>query len=226
MMGHDNRAAENVPSLDEAARVVGFVLQDEMGAIAERATAGAHQSEGVRDLLALTIAVIGATEHLYIVLGRAHPEQWESLERSAATFMDHYVVDTLAEGNPNLKRAVTKQRRRKLSARAGKLLLVEPDRNKRSRWAAVTLPPNAPIPIAPEIADDLHEPLLYAEERIYDHLAAVPSPDPLVLAGQVVGLLAACELLLAQLPSKQVAAFCVQLGRMSAEQRVDVDAEE
>lgn len=208
-----------VPSLDEAARVVSFVLHDEMGAVAERATAGAHPTEGVRDLLALTIAVVGATEHLYTVLGRAHPEQWESLERSAATFMDHYVVDTLVEGNPDLKRAVTKQRRRKLTAKAGRLRLMESDRNKRSRWGAVTLPSNAPMPISPEIADDLHEPTLYAEERLYDHLAAVPSPDPLVLAGQVVGLLAACELLLAQLPSKQVAAFCVQLGGMSAANR-------
>ena len=211
----------SVPSLDEAARVIDFILEGEMKAIADRATSGAHPSEGVRDLLALTIAVVGATEHLFGILGRTHATQWESLERSAATFMDLYIVGTLAEGNPELKRAVTKQRRRKLAARAGRLRLVESDRNKRSRWAAVTLPPNAPMPIAPEIADDLHEPLLYAEERLFDHLAAVPSPDPLVLSGQVVGLLAACELLLAQLPSKQVAAFCVHLGQMSGANRTD-----
>ncbi len=212
---------QNVPSLDEAARVVDFILQVEMQAIADRAVAGAHPSEGVRDLLALTIAVVGATEHVFALLGRTHATQWESLERSAATFMDLYVVGTLAEGNADLKRAVTKQRRRKLTAKAGRLRLVESDRNKRSRWAAVTLPPGAPMPIAPEIADDLHEPLLIAEERVFDHLAEVPSPDPLVLAGQVVGLLTACELLLAQLPSKQVAAFCVQLGQMSEENRSD-----
>lgn len=208
----------NVPSLDEAARVVDFILQEEMKAIADRAVAGAPAAEGLRDLLALTIAVVGATEHLFGMLGRSHPAQWETLERSAATFMDQYVVKTLAADASDLKLAVTKQRRRKLAVRAGRLRLVEADRDKRSRWAAVTLPPDAPIPIAPEIADTLHEPMLGAEDRLFEHLAAVPSPDPLVLAGQVVGLLTACELLLAQLPSKQVAAFCVQLGRMSTEQ--------
>jgi len=40
--------------------------------------------------------------------------------------------------------------------------------------------------------------------------------DPLVLAGQVVGLLCASECLLALLPSNKVAAFCVQLASMSA----------
>lgn len=210
-----------MPSLDEAARVVDFILHGELKAIAERAVGGAPTAESLRDLLALTIAVVGATAHLYTVLGRPHPTQWESLERSATTFVDHYVVKVLAENDPEVKRAVSKQRRRKLSARAGRLRLVESDQKRRSRWAAVTLPRDAPIPIAPEIADTLHEPMADAEERLYDHLAAVPSHDPLELAGQVVGLLAACELLLAQLPSKQMAAFCVQLGAMSAAQRPD-----
>ena len=80
------------------------------------------------------------------------------------------------------------------------------------------------MPIAPEIADDLHQPLLIAEERLFDHLAEVPSPDPLLLAGQVVGLLTTREVLL---PSKQVAAFCVLLGQMSAERQAnDPSAEE
>lgn len=211
------KPSENVPSLDEAARVVEFIVQGEMKVIAERAVSGATASEGLRDLLALTIAVVGATEHLYIAVGRSHAAQWESLERSAATFMDEYVVKTLAADASGLKRAVTAQRRRKLAARAGVLRLVESDRDKRARWASVTMLPDAPIPIAPEIADSLHEPMLVAEERLFEQLAAVPSPGPLVLAGQVVGLLTACELLLAHLPSNEVAALCVELGRMSAE---------
>ncbi len=211
----------NIPSLNETARVIDFVLHGKMKTIADRVVAGASTADSLRDLLGVTIAFVGATEHLFTALGREHSGQWESMERSAATFMDHYVVKSLADDNADLGRAVTKQRRRKLAARAGRLRLVEPDRDKRSRWAAVTLPKDAPIPIAMEVADGLHVPMLEAEERLYDHLALVPSHDPLVLAGQVVGLLAACELLLAQLPSKQVAAFCVHLGQMGAAKRTD-----
>jgi hypothetical protein len=62
----------------------------------------------------------------------------------------------------------------------------------------------------------LGELTLEAEERVYHHLGAVGSNDPLVLAGQVVGLLCASECLPALLPSNKVAAFCVQLASMSA----------
>ena len=55
-----------------------------------------------------------------------------------------------------------------------------------------------------------------AEERVYQHLAAVVADEPLVLAGQVVDLLCASECLLALFPSNKVAAFCVQLASMSA----------
>jgi hypothetical protein len=47
---------------------------------------------------------------------------------------------------------------------------------------------------------------LETEERVYQHLGAVASNDPLVLSGQVVGLLCASECLLALLPSNKVAA--------------------
>jgi hypothetical protein len=94
--------------------------------------------------------------------------------------------------------------------------LVESDRAKRARWVAVTLPQDAPIPIAEEVGEGLGELTLEAEERVYQHLSAVSSNDPLVLAGQVVGLLCASECLLALLPSNKVAAFCVELASMSA----------
>jgi len=207
-------AEMNIPSLPEAARIVEFVLHGEVKAIAGRVEQGSATDDSLRELLGLTIAVVGATEHMHTVVGRDHPEQWESMERSAATFVDHYVAKTLAEGDPELKRQITTQRRRKLTARAGKLRLVESDRNKRARWAAVTLSPDAPIPIANEVADGLAERANEAEERLYDHLNAEPSHDPLVLAGQIVGLLAAAECLLALLPSNKVAAFCVQLAQM------------
>jgi hypothetical protein len=109
-------------------------------------------AESLHEYLALTIAVVGAAEQLYRTVGQPYPEQWESLERSAATFMDEFVVKWLAEGDPELKRAVTRQRRRKLVAHRGVLRLVESDRNKRARWGAVTLPQDAPIPITEEVA--------------------------------------------------------------------------
>jgi hypothetical protein len=130
--------------------------------------------------------------------------------------MDHFVVTWLAEGDPELKRAVTWHRRRKLAAHRGVLRLVESDCAKRARWVAVTLPQDAPIPIAEEVGEGLGELTLEAEERVYQQLAAVASNDPLVLAGQVVGLLCASECLLAWLPSNKVAAFCVELALMSA----------
>ena len=112
-----------------------------------------------------------------------HPEPWESLERSAQTFMDEFVVKSLVENDRELKRAVTTHRRRKLVARAGVLRLVESDRSKRARWVAVTLPQDAPLPIAEEVGDGLGELTLETEERVYQHLGAVTSNDPLVLAG-------------------------------------------
>ena len=196
--------------------MVRFLLGDEASRIAGKVAQGVPVTESLREYLALTIAVVGAAEQLYRAVGQPHPEQWESLERSAETFMDHFVVTWLAEGDPELKRAVTRHRRRKLAAHRGVLRLVESDRAKRARWVAVTLPQDVPIPIAEEVGEGLGELTLEAEERVYQHLAAVASNDPLVLAGQVVGLLCASECLLALLPSNKVAAFCVQLASMSA----------
>jgi hypothetical protein len=207
----------NVPSVQEAERVVSLVLHGELkrlaGAVADD---GSFAVDNLRELLALTIAVVTATEHMHDV-ERQHPDQWESMEQSPATFMDHYVVTTLAAGDAELKRAITTQRRRKLTARAGKLRLVESDRNKRARWASVTLSQDEPIPIANEVANGLAEATNEAEERLYGHLNAEASQEPLVLAGQIVGLLAAAECLLALLPSSKVAAFCLHLARMKVE---------
>jgi hypothetical protein len=210
-----NPSAKNVPSLDEADRVVSFVLGSEAKDVAAMVAAGAPTADALRELLAITVAVVGATEQLYRAIGRKHPEQWESLERSAETFADEYVVKWLANADPEFKRAVTKQRRRKLVARAGALQLVESDRDQRSRWAAVTLPPDAPIPIAEDVGEGLGESTHEAEERLFEHLGAMTSTEPLVLAGQVVGLLCASECLLALFPSNLVAAFCVQLAAMT-----------
>jgi hypothetical protein len=110
---------------------------------------------------------------------------WESLERSAETFMDHFVVTWLAEGDPELKRAVPRHRRRKLAAHRGVLRLVESDRARRARWVAVTLPQDAPIPIAEDVGEGLGELALEAEDRVYQHLGAVASTDPLVLSGKL-----------------------------------------
>lgn len=205
----------NLPSLEEAHRVVTFVLNDEARAIAGKVAEGASTSESLREIVALTIAVVGATEHLYRMIGPTYPEQWESMERSAATFTDQHVVSFLADNDPAMKRALTKHRRRRLSARAGALCLVESERGKRTRWSKVTMPDDAPIPIAVEVGDGLGELAFEVEERLHEHLSAVPSPDPLVLAGQVVGLLSASECLLALFPSNRVAAFCVRLAAMS-----------
>ena len=193
-----------------------FLLGDEASRIAARVAQGVLAAASLRDYLALTIAVVGAAEQLYRAIGQPHPAQWESLERSAETFMDHFVVPWLAEGDPELKRAVIRHRRRKLSAHRGVLRLVESDRAKRARWVAVTLPQDAPIPIAEEVGEGLGALTIEVEERVYQQLAAVASTDPLVLAGQVVGLLCTSKCLLALLPSNKVAAFCVQLAFMSA----------
>lgn len=64
----------------------------------------------------MTSAVLGATEELYRVIDKQHPEQWESLERSAETFTDEHVVALLASAEPQFKSAVTAQRNRKLVA--------------------------------------------------------------------------------------------------------------
>lgn len=206
----------NVPSLAEADRVARFVLSNELRQLAAKVAGGS--ADGLREYLALTIAVVGATEQVHRAIGKPNPSQWESLEASARTFLDRFVLEWLAEGDLALSRAVTQQRKRKLAARAGTLCLVETTGEQRTRWAVVTLPDDAQVPIAPEVGDGLAESVHDAEERLFEHLAAMPSDDALVFAGQIVGLLAASECLLGLLPSSEVAAFCVRLAAMSTAQ--------
>lgn len=207
-------SSRNVPSVDEAGRVVDFVFNDALKPIAAGVAKGTPSADSLREILALTIAVVGATEHVFRDVCH-HANQWESMERSAVTFMDEHIVKALAANDIDLKRALTRHRRRKLAAKAGRLRLVESDRNKRARWAAVTLPQDAPIPISEEVGEGLGELTHETEQRVYDHLAAVPSHEPMVLAGQIVGLLCASEFLLALFPSNKVAAFCVQIASLT-----------
>jgi hypothetical protein len=212
LLERNSKTSANVPSLDEAERVVSFVLHDQLGQLAGKVASGTSTAESLREMLGLTIAVVGAVESMHRSIGRPYPEQWESMERSAETFTDHFVVKWIANADAELKQSITKHRRRKLTAKAGALRLVESDRNKRARWAQVTLPGDAPLPIAEEVGEGLGELTLKTEERLYQLLGAVATNDPLVLAGQVVGLLSAAECLLALFPSNEVAAFCVQLA--------------
>jgi len=206
----------NVPSLDEANRVASFVLVEQARAVAATVVAGATREDSLRELVALTIAVVLYAERAYRAIGKRRPEHWESLERSAETFTDEFVVKTLAVNDAELKRAITQQRRRRLAASAGTLRLVEPQRDKRARWVAVTLPEDAPMPISGDVAEGLNERTMELEDLLDAHLAAADTTDPLELAGQVVGLLSASEILLALLPSNEVAAFCVQLASITA----------
>lgn len=75
----------------------------------------------------------------------------------------------------------------------------------RARWRLLEAVATAASAIASE-----------AEERLFEYLGAVTSTEPLVIAGQAIGLRFASECLLALLPSNEVAAFCVQLGAMIA----------
>ena len=84
---------------------------------------------------------------------------------------------------------------------------------------AVTLPEDAPMPISAAVADDLNERTMELEDQLDAHLAGADTTDPLALAGQVIGILSSSELLLALLPSNEVAAFCVQLASITARAR-------
>jgi hypothetical protein len=154
-----NPTTKNVPSLDEADRVVSFVLGSEAKAVVGRFLQGATAHAALGEVLAITIAVVGAAESLYRSIGHDHPDQWESLERSAETFTDERVVNWLANADPDLKRELLAHRRRKLIACKGSLQLVESERSKSARWAAVTMPGDAPIPISEAVADTLAEAL-------------------------------------------------------------------
>src|SRR3982751_5024248 len=104
----------NLPSLDEAHRVVTWVLQDEAGAIAADVAAGSPKADTLRSFLALTVAILTQTEHSFRSIAPLHPTQWESLERSAAVFTDEHVIKWLAENSPEMQRAVTLHRRRRV----------------------------------------------------------------------------------------------------------------
>lgn len=56
---------------------------------------GAPSAASLREIMALTIAVVTLAERTYHLLGGKQPDQWESLERSADTFTDHFVVNCL-----------------------------------------------------------------------------------------------------------------------------------
>lgn len=56
---------KNVPSLEEAERVVSFIISGEAKLIASKVAQGTPMVESLRECLALTIAVVGATEQLY-----------------------------------------------------------------------------------------------------------------------------------------------------------------
>ncbi len=212
---------QNLPSLEESHRVVSFVLGDELTNLAGKVITGEPTEDALRGMLGLTIAVVTVSEELYGSVGREAPAQWESLERSAEAFVDHHVIEWLGQKDPGLRDSVTKHRRRKLTARAGKLKLVESARSKQARWASVTLPKDAPLPIAMTVANGLAEVARDAEDRLYTHLAAVPTNEVLVLAGQIVGLLSTAECLLALFENNRVAAFCVHLAALTAADRTD-----
>jgi hypothetical protein len=164
----------------------------------------------------LTQATVTSAERSFRSVGREHPGNWEALERSASVFTDEHIVKWLAKNDPLLKRAIIKQRKRALSARAGALCLLESARDKHTRWVAVTHPEGARMPITEEVADGLNELTWDLDDRI-DGFLARPPHDPLALAGRIVGLLSASEVLLALLPSDKVAAYCVMIASLVAE---------
>lgn len=125
---------QNIPSPDEAFRVVRFVLDDSLRDVAAGVLAGTSANEALQRVLTLTIAVCSALEHLWRSVGNANPDQWEALERSARVFTDAFVLDWLAKGSAELERAVARQRRRRLALRAGGLRLVESDHDAHARW--------------------------------------------------------------------------------------------
>ncbi|MDB4953930.1 MAG: hypothetical protein JWO36_1499 [Myxococcales bacterium] len=180
MERHSKTSAKNVPSLDEAERVVSFVLHDQLGQLAGKVASGTSTDESLREMLGLTIAVVGAAEQKHRSIGRPYPDQWESMERSAEMFTDQFVVKWMANADAELKHSITKHRHRKLTAKAGTLQLVESDRNKRARWAQVTLPGDAPLRIAEEVGEGFGEQTLETEERLYEQLGAVCSVRPSV----------------------------------------------
>ena len=204
--------------LDEAHGVATFILGKLLSTIgAELVDGEPLDADSYRYLLALTIATVTSAERSFRSLGREHPENWESLERSASVFTDEHIVKWLAKDDPLLKRAITKQRKRKLAARAGGLCLVESARDKRARWVAVTYPEGGRIPIAEEVAENLNELTWKLDDRIEEFLTDSAPHDPLALTGRIVGVLSAAEVLLALVPSNKVAAFCVLLASLVAE---------
>ena len=76
-----SKTSANVPSLEEAERVVSIVLHDELGQLAADVSNGTSTEDS--RMLATTIAVVGACESTFRSIGRPYPDQWESIERSA-----------------------------------------------------------------------------------------------------------------------------------------------
>jgi hypothetical protein len=173
--------------------VASFILDDQVEAIAGSLARRASTADNLREVLALTIAVVTIVERTYKAMSDRYPDHWESLEQSAHTFVDHFVVEHFADSDPEVQRALAKHRERRVEKRAGKLGLVESERDQRTRWAVSSFPEGTPMPISEEVAEGLNELTLDVRDRITQHLNEASLTDPMVFAGQVVGLLSATE---------------------------------
>ena len=131
--------AENVPSVDEANGVSTFILGELLSTIgAELVDGQPLDADSYRYLLALTIATVTSVERSFRSLGRENPENRESLERSASVFTDEHILKWLAKNDPLLKRAIAKQRKRRLAERAGNLFdYIEVFYNQRRRHSTL-----------------------------------------------------------------------------------------
>lgn len=137
-----------MPSLDAAERVVWSVLQRELGKVTKRAS----PDGALRKVLALTVAVVTVVDETYRVFRRSYPKQWRSIEASAKTFTECFVIPWIANGDAKSKKLLRSHRRRRLAARDGTLQLIEADRNKRGQWFELRLSADAPIPVSQKLA--------------------------------------------------------------------------
>jgi len=155
-------------------------------------------------------------ERSFALIGRRYPEQWESLEQSAHTFLDAFLLDRFANDDPKMREAVATHRARRIARTAGQLKLVESERDQHARWVAESYPDGTRMPITNEVAEDLNEATFEVRDRLTRHLSEADLSERRVMSGQIVGLLSAAEFLLALLPSR-LAAFCAHLASLSAE---------
>lgn len=179
------------------------------------------KTAAARGVIALTIAVL-ATGKLLLKLekieGGTEPRWWEVLGTTSSGIAKSYLS----------KSGMRRMRQRRLPIQKntfgrGVLVLIEPHATQRRRWATRVLSDDDPVPVRAEVLEGMpaigNRILDDLMDRLMGERLNQPRSEGLIpiAIGQLIGLLAAGEILLSSCESDELAAFAERMAALLAE---------